>query len=94
MDVKFDIKILRGVAKECHPRFYREFVSKIDDDISLEASVKLAIDVESKEFKYIDYNHKIRYDYYQIIKQVGRFYGIYQCESDFYKDYFNQYFGN
>ena len=94
MDVKFDIKILRGVAEECHPRFYREFVKKIDDDISLEASVKLAIDVDSKEFKYIDYNHKIRYDYYQIIKQVGKFYGIYQCESDFYKDYFNQYFGN
>ena len=94
MDVKFDIKILRGVAKECHPRFYREFVSKIDDDIWLETSIKLAIDVDSKEFKYIDYNGKIRYDYYQIIKRSGMRYGIYECESDFYKDYFNQYFGN
>ena len=91
---KFNIEIFKKMAEEFHPRFYREFVSKIDDNIWLETSVKLAINLDDDDYKYLDYNGKMRYDYYQIIKQVGRFYGIYQCEIDFYKDYFNKYFGN
>ena len=86
---------IKNVAKVNFQKFYEKFVLSFnDDDIWLETSIKLVINIDSKEFKYIDYNNKIRYDYYQIIKQVGRFYGIYQCESDFYKDYFNKYFGN
>ena len=91
---KFDIKMLKGIAKEYHRRFYREFVLKIDDDISLETSIRLAINLDDDDYKYLDYDGKMRYDYYQVIKNVGFFYGIYQCESDFYKDYFNKYFGN
>ena len=89
---KFDIETLKLTAEESHPRFYREFVKKVDDNIWLETSIKLAINLDDNDYKYIDYNEKIKYDYYQIIKNVGRFYGIYQCESDFYKDYFNKYF--
>ena len=91
---KFDIKMLKGIAEEFHPRFYREFVSKIDDDIWLETSIKLAINLDDDDYKYLNYDGKMCYDYYQIIKNVGKFYGIYQSESDFYKDYFNKYFGN
>ena len=91
---KFDIKMLKGIAKEYHRRFYREFVLKIDDDISLETSIKLAINLDDDDYKYLNYDGKMRYDYYQIIKNVGKFYGIYQSESDFYKDYFNKYFVN
>ena len=89
---KFNIEIFKKIAEELHPKFYREFVSKIDDNIWLETSIKLAINLDDNDYKYIDYNEKIKYDYYQIIKNVGKFYGIYQCESDFYKDYFNKYF--
>ena len=92
MDVKFDIKMLKGIAEEYHRRFYREFVLKIGDDISLETSIRLAINLDDENFKYIEYNEEIKYDYYQIIKEVGMFYGIYECESDFYKDFFGPYF--
>ena len=91
---KFDIETLKLTAEESHPRFYREFVSKIDDNIWLETSIRLAINLDDDDYKYLDYDGKMRYDYYQVIKNVGFFYGIYQCESDFYKDYFNKYFGN
>ena len=91
---KFNIVIFKKIAEEFHPRFYREFVAKINYNIWLETSIKLAINLDDNDYKYIDYNEKIKYDYYQIIKNVGKFYGIYQCESDFYKDYFNKYFGN
>ena len=91
---KFNIKIFKKMAEEFHPRFYREFVSKIDDDIWLETSIRLAINLDDNDYKYLDYDGKMRYDYYQVVKNVGFFYGIYQCESDFYKDYFNKYFGN
>ena len=91
---KFDIKMLKGIAKEYHRRFYREFILKIDDDISLETSIKLAINLDDENFKYIEYNEEIKYDYYQIIKEVGRFYGIYESESEFYKDFFGPYFWN
>ena len=89
---KFDIKILRGVAKECHPRYYREFVSKFQDDISLEVAIKLVVNIDDENFKYIEYNEEIKYDYYQIIKEVGIFYSIYESESEFYKDFFGPYF--
>ena len=89
---KFNIEIFKKIAEEFHPKFYREFVSKIDDDIWLETSIKLAINIDDDYYKYIDYNEKIKYDYYQIIKNVGMFYGIYKNESDFYKDYFGPYF--
>ena len=91
---KFDIETLKLTAEESHPRFYREFVKKVDDNIWLETSIKLAINLDDDDYKYLDYDGKMRYDYYQVVKNVGFFYGIYQCESDFYKDYFNKYFGN
>ena len=89
---KFNIEIFKKMAEEFHNRFHREFVSKIDDNIWLETSIKLAINLDDDDYKYLDYDGKMRYDYYQVIKNVGFFYGIYQCESDFYKDYFNKYF--
>ena len=89
---KFDIETLKITAEESHPRFYREFVKKVDDNIWLETSIKLAINLDDNDYKYLDYDGKMRYDYYQVVKNVGFFYGIYQCESDFYKDYFNKYF--
>ena len=89
---KFDIKMLKGIAKEYHRRFYREFVSKFQDDISLEVAIKLVVNIDDENFKYIEYNEEIKYDYYQIIKEVGIFYGIYEYESEFYKDFFGQYF--
>ena len=91
---KFNIEIFKKIAEEFHPRFYREFVSKIDDNIWLETSIRLAINLDDNDYKYLDYDGKMRYDYYQVVKNVGFFYGIYECESDFYKDYFNKYFGN
>ena len=89
---KFDIKMLKGIAKEYHRRFYREFVEKFEDDISLEVAIKLVINIDDENFKYIEYNEEIKYDYYQIIKEVGIFYSVYECESDFYKDFFGPYF--
>ena len=89
---KFNIEILKKIAEEFHPKFYREFVKKIDDNIWLETSIKLMINLDDNDYKYIDYNEKIKYDYYQIIKEVGMRYGIYKDESDFYRDYFNKYF--
>ena len=91
---KFDIKMLKGIAKEYHRRFYREFVSKFQDDISLEVAIKLVVNIDDENFKYIEYNEEIKYDYYQIIKEVGIFYGIYEYESEFYKDFFGPYFWN
>ena len=91
---KFDIETLKIIAEESHSRFYREFVKKFDDNIWLETSIRLAINLDDNDYKYLNYDGKMRYDYYQIIKNVGKFYGIYQSESDFYKDYFNKYFGN
>ena len=32
---KFDIETLKLTAEESHPRFYREFVKKVDDNIWL-----------------------------------------------------------
>ena len=89
---KFDIETLKLTAEESHPRFYREFVSKFQDDISLEVAIKLVVNIDDENFKYIEYNEEIKYDYYQIIKEVGRFYGIYESESEFYKDFFGPYF--
>lgn len=91
---KFDIEILIKYAEEFHPRFYRDFVSKIDDNIWLETSIRLAINLDDDDYKYLDYDGKMCYDYYQVVKNVGFFYGIYNCESDFYKDFFNKYFLN
>ena len=92
MDAKFDIKMLKGIAEEYHRRFYREFVSKFQDDISLEVAIKLVINIDDDNFKYIEYNEEIKYDYYQIIKEVGILYSIYKDESEFYKDFFGPYF--
>ena len=89
---KFDIETLKLTAEESHPRFYREFVKKVDDNIWLETSIKLAINIEDDDYKYINHFGKIHYDYYQIIKNVGMFYGIYKNESDFYRDDFGPYF--
>ena len=89
---KFDIKMLKGIAKEYHRRFYRELVSKFQDDISLEVAIKLVVNLDDENFKYIEYNEEIKYDYYQIIKEVGIFYSIYESESEFYKDFFGPYF--
>ena len=89
---KFDIKMLKGIAQEYHRRFYREFVEKFEDDISLEVAIKLVINIDDENFKYIEYNEEIKYDYYQIIKEVGIFYSVYECESEFYKDFFGPYF--
>ena len=94
MDAKFDIEILKKIAKDYHSRFYREFVKKIDDNIWLETSIRLAINLDDDDYKYLNYDGKLRYDYYQIIKEVGFFYGIYESESDFHKDYFYKYYGN
>ena len=89
---KFDIKMLKVIAKEYHRRFYREFVKKFQDDISLEVAIKLVVNIDDENFKYIEYNEEIKYDYYQIIKEVGIFYSIYESESEFYKDFFGPYF--
>ena len=89
---KFDIETLKIIAKEYHRRFYREFVSKFKDDISLEVAIKLVVNIDDENFKYIEYNEEIKYDYYQIIKEVGIFYSVYESESEFYKDFFGPYF--
>ena len=89
---KFNIEIFKKITEEFHPKFYREFVSKIDDNIWLETSIKLAINLDDDDYKYINHFGRIHYDYHQIIKSVGMFYGIYESESEFYKDFFGPYF--
>ena len=90
----FDIEKLKeliGYAYRCN-KFYEEFIKSFNSYEAMMVSIKLAINIEDDDYKYMNHFGKIHYDYYQIIKSVGMFYGIYESESDYYRDYFGPYF--
>ena len=69
-----------------YPEFEEKFIKIFDSKEVMETSIKLTVDIESKDYEYREYG-EIRYNYYNIIRDLGINYGIYKNEQEFKDDY-------
>lgn len=90
----FDINKLIKEAEGYYPRFYEEFVLSFDSVESMEVSIKLAINIESNEYKYNLFNsysnyYEYYYNYRKIIRDLAINYGIYKDEEEMGEDFYD-----
>ena len=90
----FDINKLIKEAEGYYPKFYEEFVLIFDSIESMEVSIKLAINIESNEYKYNLFNsysnyYEYYYNYRKIIRDLAINYGIYKDEEEMGKDFYD-----
>ena len=90
----FDINKLIKEAEGYYPRFYEEFVLSFDSIESMEVSIKLAINIESNEYKYNLFNsysnyYEYYYNYRKIIRDLAINYGIYKDEEKMGEDFYD-----
>ena len=92
----FDINKLIKEAEGYYPRFYEEFVLSFDSIESMEVSIKLAINIESNEYKYNLFNsysnyYEYYYNYRKIIRDLAINYGIYKDEEKMGEDFYEEF---
>ena len=90
----FDINKLIKEAEGYYPKFYEEFVLSFDSIESMEVSIKLAINIESNEYKYNLFNsysnyYEYYYNYRKIIRDLAINYGIYKDEEKMGEDFYD-----
>ena len=90
----FDINKLIKEAEGYYPKFYEEFVLSFDRIESMEVSIKLAINIESNEYKYNLFNsysnyYEYYYNYRKIIRDLAINYGIYKDEEKMGEDFYD-----
>ena len=90
----FDINKLIKEAEGYYPKFYKEFVLSFDSIESMEVSIKLAINIESNEYKYNLFNsysnyYEYYYNYRKIIRDLAINYGIYKDEEKMGEDFYD-----
>lgn len=90
----FDINKLIKEAEGYYPKFYEEFVLSFDSTESMEVSIKLAINIESNEYKYNLFNsysncYEYYYNYRKIIRDLAINYGIYKDEEKMGEDFYD-----
>lgn len=91
MEEEFNIETLLGWASY-YPEFQEKFVEKFDSKESLEVVLKLMINVNDYIEKGYDYDEGDyeRYDYENMIRDIGIKFGIYKNEEEFEDDYYDE----
>ena len=90
MEEGFDVKILIKWASY-YPEFEEKFVETFDSKESLEVVLKLTINVDDYIEKGYDYDEGEfeRYNYEDMIRDLGIRFGIYKNEEEFEDDYYD-----
>ena len=91
MEEEFNIEMLIRWASY-YPEFEEKFVDTIDNKESLEIVLKLTINVNDYIEKGYDYDEGEfeRYDYENMIRDLGIHFGIYKNEEEFEDDYYDE----
>lgn len=88
MEEEFNIETLLGWASY-YPEFQEKFVEKFDSKESLEVVLKLMINYIEKGYDYDEGDYE-RYDYENMIRDIGIKFGIYENEEEFEDDYYDE----
>lgn len=88
MEEEFNIETLLGWASY-YPEFQEKFVEKFNSKESLEVVLKLMINYIEKGYDYDEGDYE-RYDYENMIRDIGIKFGIYENEEEFEDDYYDE----
>ena len=91
MEEEFNIETLLGLASY-YPEFQEKFVETFDSKESLEVVLKLTINVDDYIEKGYDYDEGEfeRYNYEDMIRDLGIHFGIYKNEEELKDDYYDE----
>ena len=78
----FRVDILAKYSETHYPKFYREFCLSFYNDEAMMVSIKLAIDLNNKYYRFLS-----RIMYGNIVGDIGIFYGIYKDYKEYEEDF-------